>query len=43
MSRFIKKVFVVAMVFFGCNVLNVDPLKRVSLNNQVVGGSVGKW
>ena len=29
-----KKVFVVAMASFGYNVLNVDPLKCVSMNNQ---------
>ena len=26
--------FAVAMKFFGCNVLNVNPLKCVSMNNQ---------
>ena len=26
--------FVVAITFFGCNVLNVNPWKRVSMNNQ---------
>ena len=34
MFRFIKKVFVVAINFFGFNVLNVYPLKCVSINNQ---------
>ena len=34
MSGFIKKVFVVAMAFFSCNVLNVNSLKCVSMNNQ---------
>ena len=35
MFRFIKKVFVAAMIFFGCNVLNVNALKCVSsMNNQ---------
>ena len=34
MFRFIKKVFVVAVAFFGCSVLNVNPLKCVSMNNQ---------
>ena len=34
MFRFIKKVFVVAMKFFGCNLLNVNRLKCVSMNNQ---------
>ena len=28
-----KKVFVEAMTFFGCNVLNLNPLKCVSMNN----------
>ena len=35
MFGFIKKVFVVTMTFFGCNVLNVNPLKCVSMNNQM--------
>ena len=34
MLGFIKKCFVTAMTFFGCNVLNVNPLKYVSMNNQ---------
>ena len=34
MFKFIKKVFVVEMTFFGCNVLNVNSLKCVSMNNQ---------
>ena len=34
MFGFIKKVFVVAMTFFSCNVLNVISLKCVSVNNQ---------
>ena len=34
MSRFIKRVFVVATTFFGCNLLNVNPLKCFSINNQ---------
>ena len=29
-----KKVFVLAVTYFGCNVLNVNPLKCVSVNNQ---------
>ena len=29
-----KKVLVVAMKFFVCNVLKVNPLKCVSMNNQ---------
>ena len=34
MFGFIKKLFVVTMTFFGCNVLNVNPLKCVSMDNQ---------
>ena len=34
MFRFIKKVFVAAMTFFGCYVPNVNPLKCVLMNNQ---------
>ena len=34
MFRFIKKVFVVAVKFFGCNLLNVNWLRCVSMNNQ---------
>ena len=30
----VKQIFFVAMVFFSCNVLNVNPLKCVSVNNQ---------
>ena len=34
MFRFIKKVLFVAMPFFSCNILNVSPLKCVSMNNH---------
>ena len=34
MFGFIKKVFVVAMTFSGWNVLNTNPLKCISMNNQ---------
>ena len=34
MFGFTKNVFVVSMTFLGCNVLNVNPLKCVSMNNQ---------
>ena len=34
MFGFIKKVFVVAIAFYSCNVLNVYPLKYFSMNNQ---------
>ena len=30
----LKHVFFTTMTFFGCNVLNVNPLKYVSINNQ---------
>ena len=34
MFEFVKKMFVVTMHFFSCNVLNANPLKCVSKNNQ---------
>ena len=34
MFRFVKQKFVSAMVFFSYNVLNVNPLKCVSMSNQ---------
>ena len=34
MFGFIKKCFFIAMIFFSCNVLNVNSLKCVSMNNQ---------
>ena len=34
MFRFVKQIFFSAMMFFGCNVSNVNPLKCVSINNQ---------
>ena len=34
MFGFIKKKIYTSMIFFGCNVLNVNPLKFVSMNNQ---------
>ena len=34
MFGFIKTYFFTSMTFFGCNVLNVNPLKYVSINNQ---------
>ena len=34
MFGFVKAIFVSAMVFFGCNLLSVNPLKCVSMNNQ---------
>ena len=29
-----KRIFVSAMMFFGCNLLSVNPLECVSMNNQ---------
>ena len=34
MLRFLNEIFVSAMMFFGCNVSNVNPLKCVSMSNQ---------
>ena len=34
MFGFIKKCFLLAVTFFGCNVLIVNQLKCVSMNNQ---------
>ena len=34
MFRFFKKVFVSAMMFFGCNLSNANSLKWVSMSNQ---------
>ena len=34
MFRFIKKCFFTTMVFFGCNLKNVNSLKCISINNQ---------
>ena len=34
MFGFIKKVFVVTMSFFGCNVLNANALMCVSIHNR---------
>ena len=34
MLGFVKQIFVLAMMFFRCNVSSVNPLKRVSLSNQ---------
>ena len=35
MFRFVKQIFVSAIMFFGCNLSSVNPLKCVSINNQV--------
>ena len=34
MFGFVKQIFVSAMMFFGCNVSNMNPLKCVSMNNK---------
>ena len=34
MFGFIKKYFFTRMIFFGCNVLSVNPLECVSMNNE---------
>ena len=34
MFRFAKRIFVSAMMFFGCNLSSVNPLECVSMNNQ---------
>ena len=34
MFKFLKQIFVSAMMFFGCNLSNVNSLKCVSMNNQ---------
>ena len=34
MFEFVKQIFISAMMFFGCNLSNVNPLKSISMNNQ---------
>ena len=34
MFRFVKQIFVSAMMFFSCNLSNVNSLECVSINNQ---------
>ena len=34
MFRFVKQVFLTGMIFFSCNLLNVNSLECVSMNNQ---------
>ena len=34
MFGFVKRIFVSAMMFFGCNLSRVNPLECVSMNNQ---------
>ena len=35
MFRFVERIFVSTMMFFGCNLSSVNPLECVSMNNQV--------
>ena len=34
MFRFVKQIFVSAIIFFGCSLSGVNPLECVSINNQ---------
>ena len=34
MFGFVKQIFISAMMFFGCNLSNVNSLKCISMNNQ---------
>ena len=34
MFEFVKRIFVAAMMLFGCNLSNVNSLKCISINNQ---------
>ena len=34
MFRFVKQIFVSAIMFFGCNLSSVNPLKYVSIKDQ---------
>ena len=34
MFKFVKQIFVSAIIFFGCNLSSVNPLKCVSMNNE---------
>ena len=34
MFGFVKRIFLSAMMFFGCNLLSVNPLECISINNQ---------
>ena len=34
MFEFIKRMFVSAMMFYGCNLSSVNPLECISMNNQ---------
>ena len=34
MFRFVKRIFVSAMMFFSCNLSSVNPLECISMNNR---------
>ena len=34
MLGFVKQIFISAIMFFGCNLSSVNPLKCISMNNQ---------
>ena len=34
MLKFVKQIFISAMMFFSCNILNVNSLECVSMSNQ---------
>ena len=34
MLRFLKRILVLAMMFFGCNLSSLNPLEYVSMNNR---------
>ena len=34
MFRFIKQIFISAMIFFGCNLSSVNSLECISISNQ---------
>ena len=34
MFAFVKEIFVLVMMFFGCNLSSLNPLECVSMNNQ---------
>ena len=34
MFGFLKRIFLLTMMLFGCNLFSVNPIERVSMNNQ---------
>ena len=38
MFGFVKRIFVLTIIFFGCNLSNVNPLECLSVNNQECKG-----